>query len=529
MFDLLIRDALVLDGMGEDAYPASIGVRDGKIEAVGALTDARAGEVIDAAGLYAAPGFIDTHSHSDIVLLFEHRGVNMLSQGITTQIAGNCGDSIAPLTDAALADMKSFLPAETYEEISKLKRDPGSMTEHLEKIALGVNVALMAGHGTLRYAVMGYDDRPPTAREMDAMKALLAEAMEAGAFGLTSGLIYPPGVYAGEEELTELCKTAAARGGVYASHMRNESDYVEDSVAETIRVAERAGLPAVVSHHKIAGRKNWGKSRATLAQIDEANRRGLKVRLDQYPYQAGATNLLSALPPVFAANGQLEYVKKLRDRGIRREIRAQLARDDAGFDNLIRSCGYGGALVLAAPMTPNARGKTIEEIATERGAEPDEVVFDLLVENDGSVPSAFFSMGEEDIRRIMRSPYAMGGTDSYFVNDYVSTDHPRFMGSFIKILAEYARDKKALSLPEAVRKLTSLPADMFGLASKGRLAAGFDADIVLFDYGRLCATSDFVRPLAPNEGVKYVLVRGTIALKDDAVTGARAGKLLKRR
>lgn len=529
MFDLLIKGGMVIDGTGKTPYRADIGIRGDKIQEVGELADAQAIETIDAAGLHVTPGFINTHSHSDIVLLFENKGENMLSQGITTEVAGHCGESVIPLSDTMVSDFKKWLPDERLLEIQSIGRDPRLVMEYIGGRGAGTNMALLVGHGTIRSVVMGHDDRLPTAQDMNRMKALLSEAMEAGAFGMTSGLIYLPGVYAREEELVELCRTAASFGGIYASHMRNESDRVVEAVAETIRVAEKAGLPALISHHKIAGKRNWGKSKDTLALIDAANGRGVKVRCDQYPYHAGATNLLSAMPPAYASGGQDGYVGKLKDAGIRQEIKQLLRRGDAGFENLIWDSGYEGVLVLHASATPEAQGKTIADIAAQRGDEPEDVIFDLIVANSGDIQAAFFSMDEGDIRRIMQSPYSMGATDAYFANAYLSCDHPRFKGSFIKILSEYVRDKKVLTLEEAVRKLTSLPADMLGLKTKGVLAEGYDADIVIFDYAALRATSDFTHPLAPNEGVKYVLVNGKIALKDDETTGVCAGRLLRRR
>lgn len=529
MFDLMIRGGMVIDGTGKAPYRADIGIKGDKIQEIGDLGDAQATETIDAEGLYVTPGFINTHSHSDLVLLFENKGENMLSQGITTEVTGHCGESVIPLSKTMVADFKKWLPDDRLREIQSLGRDPRSVMDYIGSRGAGTNVALMVGHGTIRSEVMGYDDRTPTAQEMDRMKALLAETMEAGAFGMTSGLIYLPGVYAREEELVELCKTAAAFGGIYCSHMRNESDRVVEAVAETIRVAEKAGLPALISHHKIAGKHNWGKSKETLALIEAANGRGVKVRCDQYPYHAGATSLLSAMPPAYASGGQEGYVGKLKDAGIRQEIKQLLRCGDAGFENLIWDSGYEGILVLHAPATPEAQGMTIADIAAIRGDEPEDVIFDLIVANNGDIQAAFFTMDEEDIRRIMQSPYAMGATDAYFKSAYLPCDHPRFKGSFVKILSEYVRDKKVLPLEEAVRKLTSLPADMLGLKTKGVLARGFDADIVIFDYKTLRATSDFIHPLAPNEGVKYVLVNGKIALKDDEATGVCAGRLLRRR
>ena len=529
MFDLLIKDGTVIDGTGAVAYQASIGVKDGVIREIGALADAQAQETIDGRGLTVTPGFINTHSHSDTVLPFENRGYNILGQGITTEITGHCGDSVIPLSGALVADMKTYLPEDRFREIESMPRDARSVLERLGKSPLGTNVACMVGHGTIRYETMGLEDRPPSAGDMDRMKALLAEAMEAGAYGLTSGLIYPPGVYAREEELIGLAKTAAAYGGVYATHMRNEADRVVESVEEAIRLGERAGLPVLISHHKIAGKQNWGKSAETLARIDRANRMGFTVRCDQYPYRAGATSLMTALPPEFATYGRQEYANKLKDTQFRRTIRGLLLKQDGGFENLVRHSGYDGVLILSAPATPWARGKTLRELADAESREPDDVMFDLLADNAGDVMAAFFSMCEEDIRRILSNQYTMGATDAYYANEFLCGDHPRFTGSFVRILSQYVRGEGLLPLPEAVRKLTKMPAELFGLGSKGVLARGYDADIVVFDYEALRDAADFNNPLAPNEGVKYVLVNGSVALRDDRATGVLAGRILKKR
>jgi N-acyl-D-amino-acid deacylase len=428
-----------------------------------------------------------------------------------------------------LSDMKAFLPEDRFVELQSLPRDARSIMEHIGKSALGTNVAFLVGHGTIRSEAMGFADRVPCAHDMDRMKALLAEAMQAGAFGMTSGLIYPPGVYAREDELIELCKSVSAYGGIYATHMRSESDHVVESVEESIRLAENADLPVLISHHKIGGKQNWGKSKETLERIEQANQRALKIRCDQYPYHAGATSLITALPPVYATNGRLEYVNKLKDKSIRQSIRQYLQQKDTGFENLICQSGYDGILILHAPATPWALEKTIYEIANELHVEPIDAVFDLMIANGGDVMAAFFTMCEEDIQRIMKSKYAMGATDAYYTNEFLSAGHPRFAGSFIKILSEYVRDKKIIPLTEAVRKLTSMPADLLGLNSKGILAKGYDADIAILDYAYLRASSDFLNPLAPNAGVKYVIVNGKVALKNDVATGVYAGRILYKR
>ncbi len=528
MLDYFIEGGSILDGRGGEPYTANVGIQNGEIRFVGASEHVQARETIAAAGLCVAPGFINTHSHTDIVLLFEQRGENILGQGITTEVAGNCGISLIPFSEAIRSDLRSALSDDTFREIKRLYSAPHAFMDQISRLTFGTNIALLVGHGMIRSEVMGYENRPATPGELERMRALLAEAMEMGAFGLSSGLIYPPGVFAGEHELTALCETAAEYDGIYASHIRSESDHVVESVEETIRVSECAGLPALISHHKIGGRHNWGKSRETLALIESANARGQKVRCDQYPYAAGATNLMNALPPKYAENGQAAYLKKLESAQMRNEITRLMKSRDAGFENLILHSGYDGVLVLGAPNTPSAQGKTILALARERNCEPEQIVFDLILENNGNVQAAFFTMAEEDIRQIMRSRYTMGGTDAFYENPYLTSDHPRFRGSFVKILSEYARDQGVMPLPEAVRKLTSLPADLLGLRTKGIIAEGYDADVIIFDEDALRAGSSYFEPHAPNEGVHYVFVNGQIALRDDSATGVLAGELLRK-
>ncbi|HBW37554.1 amidohydrolase family protein [Desulfosporosinus sp. BICA1-9] len=530
MFDIIIKNGIIVDGTGEKRYKGNIGIKDGKITFVGSCCEneiSEAKEIINAEGLIITPGFIDFHSHSDFVLLVETRATNMLKQGITTEVTGHCGLSLIPLSDEIVRQMKPYIPSEKYNELAVISRRPPDIISKIEKSNLGTNIAFLVGHGTIRAEVMGYEDRKPSDKELEKMKALIREAMEAGAIGMSSGLIYPPGVYAKEEELTELCKIVSEHGGIYTSHMRSESNFVIDSVKETIRIGENAKLPVVISHHKIAGKQNWGKSKETLKLIEEANFKGIKVRLDQYPYKAGATSLMSALPPNYAVDGFSKLLEKLQDKKIRHEIKQLLMSNQVDFENLIYGCGLDGVLIVEAPTTKELCGKTIAQLAKELNKDPYDTIFDLLIENEGNVGAVYFMMDYEDIERIMAYKFTMGGTDAIYINEQLPAGHPRFTGTFTKILSEYIRDKKIVSLEEGIRKLTSMPADIAGFSTKGIIKEGYDADLVILDYENLKANSDFINPSAPNEGVKYVLVNGKIAVKDDTITGICAGKVIR--
>lgn len=528
MLDILIKNGTIIDGTGKKRYKGNIGLKNGKIEFIGCCCEKEAKEIIDAEGLIVTPGFIDSHSHSDIALLYETRATNKLRQGITTELTGHCGITLTPKVDELFLMIKPFIDEEKYKELGKISETVSGFLSYIEKNQLGTNIGFYVGHGAVRGKVLGYKNRKPTEEELEKMKDIVREAMEAGAFGMSTGLVYPPGVYADEDELVELCKVVAEYGGVYASHMRSEGNWVIESVEETIRIGEKAGVPVIISHHKITGKQNWGKSKETLKIVEEANKRGVKVRLDQYPYKACATGLINALPPKYAVDGPVKLLEKLKDKKIRKEMKEQLMSSEADFENLINGCGFDGLLILSAPITKELSGKTMAQIAKELDKDPYETIFDLIIENKGEVEAAYFEMDDEDIERIMKHKFVMGGTDSGYVSEKNHAGHPRCTGSFVKILSKYVRDKGIVEIEEGIRKLTSLPADMVGLKTKGLLKEEYDADIVILDYENLKANSDFTNSSAPNEGIKYVLVNGKIAVKDDAVTGICAGKVIRR-
>lgn len=527
MFDILIVNADIIDGTGKKRYKSNIGIKDNKIVSLGNTIANQATVVIDAQGLIVTPGFIDFHSHSDYFSLFIDAGArNMLEQGVTTQIVGQCGLSALPLSSELLKFIQPYISVEKYRMLSTIGNGARGILDYVSKQALGTNIAFLAGHGTIRTKVMGYKNSKPSPEELMGMKMIVRDSMEAGAIGLSTGLLYPPGVFALEDELIELCKVVKEYGGIYASHIRDEGNFVIESVQEAIRIGAKADLPVVISHHKIAGKNNWGKSKETLRLIEEANENGLKVRLDQYPYEASCTTLISAIPPQYTTEGETRLLEKLKNSEIREEIKAIIAKNQGNFDNLIYNSGLDGVLIVEAPSTKELCGKTVPQIAEELNKDPYDTIFDLIIENQGKVFAACFEMNEKDLERIMSCKYTMGGTDAAGSVIEIEAKHPRETATFIKILSSYVRDKKIVTLEEGIRKLTSMPADMAGLGKKGIIKEGYDADIVILDYENLRANADFANPSSPNEGIKYVLVNGKIAVKDDASVGVYAGEVI---
>ena len=517
MYDLLIRNARVIDGTGAPAYTASVAVQDGKI-ILPVAEDARGREEVDAAGLTLCPGFIDAHSHGDRILGTEAGRLCKVSQGITTEIAGQCGTTFWPISEDPV---KQDLMLQRSGKLPDGWQNFTSMENYLkwtDTRQLSCNFMLYMGHSALRIAVMGYDDRRPTADELARMKALLREAMEHGALGLSTGLIYAPGCYADEEELTELCRVVAEYDGVYATHMRNEGDRVEESVAESIRIAENAGCRLDISHHKISGKNNWGKSEKTLQQVREAIARGVSVTVDQYPYTASSTGLNSCLPKAVFSCGPEKLRQKLSDPAFRASIREQV---EAGRK---RSCGgWSGVLIASAANTPEAAGLTIEEYGEKIGKDPFEVCCDILAA--GSASAIYFSMGEEDLLRIAAFEHTVVGTDG-LVRELGGQSHPRGFGTFPRAFRLFVREHKLLTAEQMIHKMTGLTAQRFGLKTKGVIADGMDADLVLLDEERLTDMATYKEGQVLSEGIQRVFVAGRTVYKDKALTDETPGKFI---
>ena len=530
--DLLIADARIVDGTGNPSYTAHIGIVAGKIACISRdIKNSNPARKINAEGLTVCPGFIDTHSHDDAYLLIKPQGDDKVRQGVTTDVIGNCGFSLAPISDGHRNDLRDAVAIMGGGYLSEEFWNLSSFSEFLtalEGVELGINVVPLVGHGTIRIAVIGFENRAPTASELARMKELAADAMAAGAFGLSSGLIYVPANYAGTEEIIELAKVAGEFKGIYATHMRNEGDQQMAAIDETLRIAYEADIAAHISHHKIVGKNNWGQSKDTLKSLAKARAKGLEITCDQYPYPAGSTILAAALPPHIQAQGPHVFVEKLKDPAVRQAIINEIENgSDARWQNFIRGAGFKNIVISVAPRHEEYIGRSIAQIAEIKAQNPYDVFFDLLIEEGLEVIMVIFMLDEADIIRIMQAPITMVGTDGIpgFGDGKI---HPRMTGTFPRILGRYVRDQGVMRLEEAVRKMTSLPAQTFGLYRKGILREGLDADIVVFDPKTIVDRATFDDPYQNPAGIRWVIVNGKVAVENGQVSGAASGRVLRR-
>lgn len=527
--DFLIRDALMVDGTGAPAQRGDLAVKGGKIVALGPdLGNFSAREVWDASGLVLTPGFIDVHSHDDLYLLARPECPEKVLQGVTTEILGNCGLSAVEAgveaRDQVVGMLRMLCPGASPAP-GELDRGISFYLERLQQLAPALNVGVLVGHSSVRMAVMGMQNRPPTESELFEMEKLVARAMEQGALGISTGLIYPPGNYAQTSELVRLAEVAGRYGGIYATHMRSEGDLQMQALEEALSIGERAGVHVQISHHKVAGRSNWGMSRKTLSLMEKARSSGLQVASDQYPYEAGCTFLAAVLPPGASAQGVEVLSRNLQDPSWRQQTARRLERED-GWENLAKGAGPEG-IVISVCRNPDYVGKSISQIAQESSRSPWDVIFDLLAQEGFGCMAVFFMMCEEDISRIMADPWTMVGSDG-MPSLGAGRIHPRMSGAFPRVLGRYVRERRLLSLEEAVRKMTSLPARIFGLKDKGLLKEGMDADLVLLDPEKIKDRATYQEPYLSPEGICFVMVNGQLVAKGVKLTGSRPGKVIVR-
>lgn len=532
MFDLILKNGLVADGSGKPAFQADVAIRDGKIAAVGALPDAEAKEVLDITGLVVSPGFIDAHSHTDCSILLGRDGYSKLEQGITTEVTGQCGDGPAPSFEGSLEEYRRHTTPARFSEIERACDSFDAFLKAVEKEELGPNMAFFAGQGNIRGRVMGYSSAVPDQQQLDAMLALTEAAMQAGYLGFTTGLVYTPSVYAGTEELIAMAKVAHRYGGIYASHIRGEGDQLADSVTEALNIGRASGIPVTISHIKVIGKKNIGTAPAVLGLLEEANRQGVRARADQYPYIAGSAPLMAQLPPRFMTDGRQALLKRMGDKTVRAEMERAIFEEYAVFESSIYSAGWEGCLIAEAEDTPEAVGKTLAQLAEERHVSPMDACCDLLMQNHGVVQGIYFSQNEQDMTTILTHPLVCAGTDwsayaTHVDPEQVAGGHPRGTATMIRRL-ELLRDKKLMGMEAAVHTITGRAAEITGLPQLGLLAEGRSADLCVFDWENLRTHADFIHPFRRNEGLKYVLVNGVVAVRDGLYTGARAGRVLRR-
>jgi N-acyl-D-amino-acid deacylase len=524
MYDVLIRNGRIVDGTGSPGYHADIAVQDGKIVKIRRQIQGDAREVYDATGLTVTPGFIDSHSHGDLVLENLTHSSHKLEQGVTTEIGGMCGFSAAPLSREHFTEgckaITNLLPQGVCTDMEHHQSFKAYLA-HLQTLALGPNMAMYVGHNTIRIAVMGYDDRIPTAAELEKMKEYLADAMEAGAIGISLGLFYAPGAYADLDELIALCHVAAEYGGSMSLHMRNEGAQLVESVEEVLKIVRATGIKTIISHHKVSGKpeKVWGLPKKTLAMIDAANAEGYDVFMDQYPYTASSTVLNIYLPKALHARGFAEILRRIADPVQRAEIRKEMLGDETPEDF------FQGIMISASPSRPRYNAMMLNDAAQEEGVDPCELFFDLLLADELGTGSISWRIGEEDVKRIMQNPRTMIGSDGLMYPGCTSC-HPRAFGSFPRVLGRYVREMGVLSLEEAIRKMTGMPAMLYELEGKGLLRVGMDADIAVFAADTIIDNADFKNSTARCTGLKYVFVGGRKVVEDAEYTDGLYGKVL---
>jgi N-acyl-D-amino-acid deacylase len=517
--DLLIRGGTVIDGTGAPSVRADVAITGNKITDVGQFTGRRALRMIDARGKIVAPGFIDIHSHSDESMLVNSALESALHQGVTLVVCGNCGGSSAPALGLAAE--------EADREYSRLgvKRSWSAFYEYVDAVeqnGMAINVCSYVGHGTLRMCVMGAADRPPTPAEMEQMRTLLGRAMDEGAVGLASGLIYPPSAYGTTDELAALCEIVRQKGGLYASHIRNEGAQLLEAVDENIEIGRRSRARVQLSHHKASGQKNWGKVNESVARIEAARAAGVDVQADQYPYTASSTGLAVTIPNWVHEGGSAKLTERLRDPAVRQRIRAEDTETGRAWDRIV---------IARARLRPDYSGRTVADLAHEAGKDPLEWTCDTLVEHEGSVDIIHHSMSEDDVKFVMQQPWIAIGSDSRANAPYgplsFGKPHPRSYGTFPRVLGRYARDEQVLTLEDAVRKMTSLTARHMRLRGRGTIGVGVAADLVVFDPATVSDTATYDDPHRYPKGIDYVVVNGQVALEQGETTNERAGRFLR--
>jgi len=529
LFDLLIRGGTVYDGSGGEPYAADVGVRGDRIAAIGALAGARAGTAIDAPGLAVAPGFINMLSHSYHSMLQDPRSLSELTQGVTTQVFGE-GHSMGPLTDELRQRMREQAGG------GALDIAWSTLAEYLayaERRGVSQNVASYIGATTLRVYAVGQDDRPATGAELDVMRGLVRDEMSAGALGIGSSLIYPPAFFAPTEELVELCRAAAPYGGKYISHMRNEGNELIEGIEELVRIGREAGVPAEIYHLKAAGRQNWHKLDRALEVIEAARAAGDRVGADMYTYTAGSTGLSNAIPPWFHDGGPRKLFERLQDASVRKEIRRAIEETADGWENLYQAAGGAeGVLVLSMRKEENRKyqGKTLAQAAEMDDTDPIEALLDLVRRDRSRIDTAYFIISEENVRRQIGVPWISFGSDARSMSAegafLDAPTHPRAYGNFARLLGKYVREERLISLPEAVRRLSRLPADNLELDHRGRIEEGYYADLVVFDPATIDDRATYDNPHQYSTGVRDVIVNGQPALRDGTHTGAFPGRAL---
>lgn len=529
MYDLVVRGGLVVDGTGSPGKRLDVGLSDGKIVAVATSITDKGRKEIDATDLVVAPGFIDTHSHSDLMLLANPSLEEKIRQGVTTEILGQDGLGLAPIPSSEAADMLTEHLAGLLgrPDVEWTWRTFGEYLKVYRKRGTVLNVGTLVSHGALRIAVFGMEDRPSTSAEMEAMKSLLVEALEAGAMGFSTGLIYPPCNFAAREEMVMLCETLAHYSRAFVVHVRNEADNLLEAQKEMISLAEETKMHLHISHLKTIGKKNWAKIDDSLSLIEEAKKRGLCITADQYPYVAGSTSLSACLPHWAMDGGPKAMIARLTDENMRQKIKDAFNTPVPNWQNRGETEGWENVVVASVRSDdPVVVGRSIAELSKAMDKHPVDVIMDILVREENQATMVCFQNSEENVEKVMQKPWVMVCTDGILGG---GKPHPRLYGSFPRVLGKYVREENIISLEEAVRKMTALPAASFGLADRGVIKEGLAADVVLFDPATVRDTATYEDPKQYPIGIEYVIVNGVPVISEGNLTGDLPGKVLRAR
>jgi N-acyl-D-amino-acid deacylase len=532
-FDVIIRGGTVYDGSGKEGVVMDVGINADTLAFIGDLSKAVGKKEIDAKGLAVAPGFINMLSHCEVSLLFDGNSQSDIRQGVTLEVLGE--GSMGPMNDQMKRD-----------DEEAMKRDPdwqykidwttlGEYLEGLEKRGVSPNVASFVSAITVRVHELGYANRAASPEELERMKALVKTAMEEGAMGVTSALIYAPANYASTEELVELSKVASQYGGMYIAHIRSEGNSIFEAIDETIRIAREAKLPAEIYHLKFSGKDNWNKIDSVIAMIDHANKEGLKITADMYTYVAGATGLDAAMPPWLQEGGIKEWIKLMKDPVIRKKALQEMRTPTNKWENLMKLAGDFDRVLLMGftndSLRKNFTGKTLGQVAKIYGKSPEETAMDLVITDGTRVGTAYFLMTEENVKRQIQLPYVSFGSDaesSTAAGNFLKTPtHPRAYGNFSRLLGKYVRDEKVISLAEAIRRLTSLPASNLKIEKRGSIQIGYYADLAIFDPLKIQDHATFENPHQYSTGMVHVFVNGTQVLENGEHTNAKPGRVVR--
>jgi N-acyl-D-amino-acid deacylase len=521
MYEWVLKHGVIIDGTGNPLYYGDIGIRDGFIEKIGIIEEEKS-KTIDLKGFVVSPGFIDTHSHSDLYLIHEPSSLPKIMQGITTEIIGQDGLGEAPIRSENVAEWRRYLAGLNGDPpIDWSWRSFDEYLKTLEASRPSVNVASLVGHGNLRLHVMGMEDRKPTNIEMKEMKILLHQSLEEGAVGLSTGLIYAPCIFAHIDELIELCQVVADHNRVFVVHMRDEGDGLLESIQEVLDIAKVTGVHVHISHFKSSGKRNWGRSKIALEKLEKAHNDGLKISYDQYPYTAGSTFLSSLLPSWVHEGGVEKLLERLRDT----ETREQIIEEYTDLENMDRIAGWNNVLVTYVESEKNKlhEGKSLQEISENRTQKPVETLMDIVLEEENMASMALFTMSEEDVVQIIKHPLGMICTDGLLLGK----PHPRAYGAFPRVMGRYIREQKVSSLEEAIRRMTSYPSRIFQLGKRGLIVPGYKADLVVFDPETVIDTGTYQEPRRHPLGIQHVLVSGRFIVRDGEYTGKNHGEIIK--